>query len=126
MGGNTFRSLPDGKPLSDRNNIVLSTALPPSDDYLVVRTLYDLLVTLWRISKPDSIFIAGGERIYRALIPYCNRAVITKVDADGNADKFFPNLDQYPEWAPSGNVTCQHDAGYDLTFCRYVYKGGEE
>ncbi|MDR0397955.1 MAG: dihydrofolate reductase [Candidatus Nomurabacteria bacterium] len=126
MGGNTFRSLPGSKPLPNRDNVVLSTTLPPGDNYLVVRTLNDLLAVLRRISDQDSIFIAGGEQIYRALLPYCDRAVITKVGANGNADRFFPNLDQHPEWSLSGDVTHQHDSGYNLTFCHYIYKGGKE
>jgi dihydrofolate reductase len=32
------------------------------------------------------------------MLPYCDTAYVTKVDAVSPADKYFPNLDEIPGW----------------------------
>jgi dihydrofolate reductase len=56
--------------------------------------------TLLEIAPEDS-FVIGGESVYRALLPYCDTAYITKIDAAFPADRYFPNLDQDPAWTPT-------------------------
>ena len=92
MGGNTLRSFPGGKPLKNRTNIVLSRT-QVRDDCVIVRSLEELFSELKKRGQED-IFIIGGGEIYRALLPYCAEVLVTKVDADGGADTFFPDLDQ--------------------------------
>ena len=41
----------------------------------------------------EDIYVIGGESVYRALLPYCEEVLVTKVNADGGADTFFPDLD---------------------------------
>ena len=46
-----------------------------------------------------NVFIIGGGQIYNALLPYCNRVYVTKIDkSHDNIDTFFPNLDETGEW----------------------------
>ena len=48
---------------------------------------------------PDQeIYVIGGERVYRDLLPYCDTAYVTRVDREYEADAFFPNLEADPEW----------------------------
>ena len=44
------------------------------------------------------IYVIGGESIYRAMLPYCEKALVTKIDHAYDADTYFPNLDEDPEW----------------------------
>jgi len=125
MGGTTFRSLPNGQPLAKRENLVLSQNTPDGDNYTVFRSTDDLVTTLRLRNFSDTIFICGGESIYQTLLPYCAVAYITKVDADGGADKFFPNLDADPQWAIHEQSGPIFDTGYWITFYHYQ-KGGRK
>jgi dihydrofolate reductase len=119
MGGSTFRSLPGGKPLADRENLVLSARIPPGEGYLVMRTMEELLRAL-SDRDSSSIFIAGGESIYKAFLPFCKFAFITKVSAYGDADAFFPNLDLEPGWELLGQMGWIEDNDYRLEFTKYA------
>lgn len=62
----------------------------------------------------EDVYIIGGAAIYEQFLPYCSVAHITKIDYAYEADTYFPNLDERPEWsveASSGEKTY-----YDLEF----------
>ena len=63
------------------------------DECVVVRSFDELKQEMKR-RENEEIFIIGGGEIYKELLPYCHRALVTKVDAVGGADVFFPNLDK--------------------------------
>ena len=92
MGGNTLRSFPNQKPLKNRVNIVLSRG-QVRDDCIIVRS-FDELKKEMKARKNEEIYVIGGGEIYRELLPYCDEALVTKVDTVGSADTFFPNLDE--------------------------------
>lgn len=92
MGGNTLRSFPNQKPLKNRVNIVLSRG-QVRDDCIIVRSFNELKREM-KARKNEEIYVIGGGEIYKELLPYCDEALVTKVDAVGNADTFFPNLDE--------------------------------
>ena len=46
----------------------------------------------------QEIYVIGGESIYRQLLPYCKKAIVTKIDEAYEADTYFPNLDDMEEW----------------------------
>ena len=96
MGLNTFKSLPNG-PLKNRINIVLDPAGTLIEGATVVSSIFKLSLEASKY-KSEDIFVVGGASIYRQLIPFCSEVLVTKVDADGKADKFFPNLDEMPNW----------------------------
>ena len=103
MGRKTLESLPDGKPLKDRRNIVLSKTLPETEGLHVCRSLASLQQMLaskeFASFSSDDVFVIGGAAVYAQLLPLCTTAYITKVEAVAqNADAFFPNLDKMPEW----------------------------
>jgi len=115
MGKNTLLSLPNGKPLKNRENIVLSTS-KLDGDFILVKSLEELL----SITKnKDDVFIIGGASVYELLLPYCDEAIITKVDADGGADCFFPNLDEHKDFVLSSEGEWINDGDYRIRFCRY-------
>lgn len=98
MGRKTLESFPQGQPLGNRVNIVLTGKA----DYrvngaTVVHSLDELLEELKQY-EDEQVYVIGGESIYRQLLPYCSKAIVTKIDEAYEADTYFPNLDQMEEW----------------------------
>ncbi len=92
MGSNTLKSFPGGKPLPKRENIVLYPGGEEREDCKIVQSLDELKETLK--GRDDEIFVIGGAMFYRTMLPYCEEVLVTKVDADGEAEVFFENLDE--------------------------------
>lgn len=117
MGKNTFLSLPH-RPLKDRVNIVLSST-PLKEECLRVDSL-DALFDTVRNYDTNDVYVIGGARMYKTLLPYCDTALVTKVDADADADTFFPDLDSSAEWELVSSLEAEDE--YRLTFCTYKNK----
>jgi dihydrofolate reductase len=117
MGGNTLRSFPNGKPLKNRVNIVLSRG-HVCDECVFVRDM-DALKTEMKKRENEDIFVIGGGLIYRELLPYCHEALVTKVDADGGAEVFFPNLDKDENFVCVYESEAIEDNGYTIRFTTY-------
>ena len=117
MGGNTLRSFPNGKPLKNRVNIVLSRG-QVRDDCVIVRS-YEELKNELKARKNEEIFIIGGGEVYKELLPYCDEALVTKVNAVGGASVFFPNLDKLPNFKLVYESEEIEDNGYTIRFTTY-------
>ncbi len=120
MGGNTLRSFPGQKPLKNRTNIVLSRGTV-RDDCVIVRS-YDELKAEMKKRENEDIYVIGGGAIYKELLPYCHGALVTKVDAVGGAEVFFPNLDEHPDFVCVDEGTPLVDNGYTIRFTTYKNK----
>ena len=70
---------------------------------VVVHSLDELHKELEKYNSED-IYIIGGQKIYEQLVDECDVAHITKVDFEYDADAYFPNLDEKPEWQITGDV----------------------
>ena len=97
MGRKTLESFPNGLPLKNRTNIVL-TANPDYDvkDAVIVHSKDELLEELKKYNE-DYIYVIGGESVYRMMLPYCDTVLVTKIDRAFQADTHFPNLDEMEE-----------------------------
>jgi len=82
MGRLTFESLPYGRPLKNRLNIVISTKLDNTYNYsnVIVTDMIDVfnVIEKYRLKYPK-VFIIGGAQIYDLFIKYCNKLHITHV-----------------------------------------------
>lgn len=113
LGRKTLESFPGGKPLPGRVNVVLTRnkdyapegicvcqslaeyeqgeceepriVLCPSPEELEERIGADALA---------DAYVCGGGEIYKKLIRLCDEALVTKIEADLEADTYFPNLDE--------------------------------
>lgn len=117
-GKNNLLSFPGGKPLPKRRNIVISTTLELSEDYEVVRSLKELAELLKNETERE-IFVIGGAEVYAQLLPYCRNAYITKMYRDFEGEKFFPNLDEKPEWELKEEGQLLDHEGLKYSFNRY-------
>ena len=117
MGGNTLRSFPNQKPLKNRINIVLSRG-QVCDECVLVHS-YDELKNEMKKRENEDIYIIGGGAVYRELLPYCNEVLVTKVDAVGGAEVFFPNLDENENFVCVYESEPIDDNGYVIRFTTY-------
>ena len=120
MGGKTLRSFPGQKPLKNRTNIVLSRG-QVRDDCVIVRS-YDELKKAMKARENEDIFVIGGGEVYKELLPYCHGAYVTKVDAVGGAEVFFPNLDAHPDFVCVEEGEPIEDNGLTIRFTKYENK----
>ena len=120
MGRKTLESFPNGLPLKNRVNIVLTANRSYKvKDAIIVHTKEELLEELKKYDS-NELYVIGGGSIYEMLIPYCDTAYITKIDHAYAADTYFPNLDQMDDWEMtevSEEQTC-----FDLEFCFTTYE----
>ena len=72
--------------------------------------------------------IAGGDtacfcdwwaRVYRAFLPYCYRAWVTRVEATPTADRFCPDLSCTPGWSLEAAGPTLHSGPLAYRFLRY-------
>ena len=120
LGRKTLATFPEGRPLKNRTNIILShnTSFTVKDA-VVVHSVDELLECVKEYST-DDVYIIGGASIYEQMLPYCDTAIVTKIDTSYEADAFFPDLDRSPEWkivSESGEQTY-----FDLEYNFVTYK----
>ena len=122
MGSNTLLSFPGGKPLKNRTNIVLwpdgDANRADEDGFIMVRNLPQLFSEITKY-PPEDVFVIGGAMMYHTLLPYCDKVLLTKVDADGGAEVFFDNLDKLAGWKMTYESEPQEDNGYTIRFTTY-------
>ncbi|MBQ6921872.1 MAG: dihydrofolate reductase [Clostridia bacterium] len=118
MGSNTLKSFPDGKPLKNRVNIVLFPGGEKRDDCTVVDSLDELFAEISKYPA-DDVFVIGGAMFYKTMLPYCSEVLVTKVDADGDAQVFYENLDEKKEWTCVSESVAVETNGYKIKFTVY-------
>lgn len=98
LGRKTLETFPQGMPLPNRINIILSTNPEYKvKDAVVVHSKEELDTELKKYPTED-VYIIGGESVYRMMLPACDVVHVTKIDHDYEADAYFPNLDKDDEW----------------------------
>lgn len=118
MGSNTLKSFPQGKPLKDRINIVLYPDGEDREDCKIVRSIEELFKEIKKY-PPEKVFVIGGQMMYRTLLPYCDEVLVTKVEAEGDADAFFENLDKNENFKLVYESEPQETNGYIIRFTTY-------
>lgn len=119
MGSNTLKSFPGGKPLKNRINVVLYPEGEKRDDCIVVGSMDELKSEIKKYEKED-VFVIGGAMFYKTMLPYCSEVLVTKVDADGEAEVFYENLDKKPEWKCVYESEETETNGYKIKFTTYM------
>ncbi len=87
MGHNTAKSLPNGKPLLNRTNIVLCRELPenPVHGFLYFHSVEDIL----EFVEGEKAWVIGGAEIYRLFIDECEEIHETNIAGNFNCDTKF-------------------------------------
>ena len=119
MGRKTLESFPGGVPLKNRTNIVL-TGNPAYKvkGAQVLHSVDEVLEALQAYPSED-VYIIGGDSIYRQFLPWCDVIHVTKIDHVYEADAYFPDIDQMPEWILTGESDEKTYFDLEFRFCRY-------
>ena len=115
MGAKTCASLPGA--LAGRTNYVLthhSNKLPAG--FIAVS---DLEVFI-KEHQDENIFVIGGAKVYELLLPYADEIYLTEVDANADADVYFPTFDKnlYNKIIIDKGIS----NGIEFTFAKYIKK----
>ena len=97
MGRKTLLSLPNGKGLKGRTNIVLSRSMTEAEaaerEVLIARDVKALFALLEGLGADQSdVFVIGGGEIYALLLPYCDALYITRVLSSEIGEVKFPEI----------------------------------
>ena len=115
LGHKTLDTFPGGHPLKNHRNIVLSHRdldIPGAE----IAHSFDEAAAL----GGDDAIVIGGASVYMALLARCDRVYVTKVDADPDADSFFPNLDDNPDWHIDSESEVFEENGLKFQYVDYV------
>ena len=115
MGINTLNSLP--KLLPGRKHIVLTHRnLELDPEILVFHSITELLEYIKSLN--EEVMVIGGRQIYKQMIEYANKLIITKIDETKEADTFFPKIDDN-EW--NRELLSEHEYK-DIKYKHLIYK----
>ena len=100
MGSRTFESLPNGAPLKNRTNIIISHnhdySIEPSDNSFIVNSITEAVELCESLFSDKKVFVIGGGSIYRAFMDMglVDELRLTEVLDDAEGDITFPSFDK--------------------------------
>lgn len=119
MGRKTLESFPQGLPLKNRTNIVITRDKNyKAKDAIVVHSIDEALEKVKEYNMED-VYVIGGATIYEQLLPHCTTAHVTKIDHAYEADTFFPNLEEHSDWEVTGISEEQTYFDLEYYFVKY-------
>lgn len=117
MGRKTLESLPGL--LLERQHIVLSRSFEEfPDSVLVMHSIEELLPYIEQ--HDEEFMVIGGASIYREMLPYSDTMLLTEVDAESDADVYFPSF--HKENWESTILSEQEEAGISYKHLVYTRK----
>lgn len=89
MGDRTFTSLPHALP--GRTNYVLTRHPERLPEGVVAVNDIEAFI---KDHADEEVFVIGGGFVYNEFLPYADNLYLTEVDAEAEADTFFPEFDK--------------------------------
>ena len=119
MGRQTYQSI--GKPLENRENIVVSTK---KDLTIKGAKVFNQVseVLEYVKNKDKEVFVIGGAKIVDLFIDYCNQAIITKIHAKKDADTFLHNFDKDENFEIIEKSEIKYEDGLSFEYIIYGRK----
>ena len=133
MGRKTFESI-GSKPLPKRANFIITSqldyaankGLKDKENTYVVHNLDDALTqaaSLAHGAHLETIWIIGGEQVFKEAMLYTDRIELTHVDTDiKDGDAFYPELSSEFETVQKSEQMHDEKSGLDFTFVTYKRK----
>jgi len=116
MGRKTFESLKG--PLKNRTNVILSHTLEKAPEGCeLVRSAEEALA---RFGDRD-LMVIGGEQIYRLLMPFADRILLTEIDRPFEGDTYFPEISPR-EWKLVSRIPGVRDEKNDMPYSFAIYE----
>lgn len=97
FGRKTLETFPGQRLLPNRVNVIMSRNYDLQKEGAVILHSVDELQDFLALTA-DEVYLIGGASMYNSLIGLCDKAIITSIRAEYEADCYFPNLDIDPEW----------------------------
>lgn len=120
LGRKNLESFPDGKPLKNRVNIVISRQENIPVEGIVKVSSVEEAAEEAKKYKGKNVFVIGGGTIYRQMLKYCDTAYITKIEKTfDDADTFIDNLDELDEWKIVEKSDVKEYNGTKFSFVTY-------
>ena len=88
------------------------------DDFKTVESFIEYASTV-----NGEIYVIGGGEIYAELLPYCDRAIITRVYERFGGDTFFTDIDGMPEWELAETSPVIETNCHKIRFMLYLRRG---
>lgn len=93
MGRKTYESI--GRPLPKRLNIIVTRQKKYRADGCALTDSLDEALKLARANDHEEIFVIGGAELYAQALSMADRLYLTLVNAEPEADVFFPAYDDF-------------------------------
>ena len=115
MGYNTYKSLPGLLP--KRIHLVLTHKNINNTDMLMTFDSIDKLFNY--LSKIDEdVYVIGGAAVYKELMPYASKMLLTHIQNTHEADAYFPAFD-LNDW---DRIIIDNEEENNIKYKHYLYK----
>ncbi len=130
MGRSTFESLPNGEPLKDRINIILTTnrdfnVKSEYDNVYIAYTIQDAIELCNAFFSDKELFVIGGGSVYKQFLDeeLIDEMRLTIVKDEMNGDTYFPHYED-KDWTVYYKSMAQVSTfeGVDNTFYYLILK----
>ena len=109
MGRRTWESLPPAfRPLPGRRNLVVTRQADWRAEG--AEPAHSLDAALQRVGDSERAFVIGGAQLYAEALPRADELLLTEIDADFEADAFFPAWDRSASKSASISVSSSSSA----------------
>jgi dihydrofolate reductase len=89
MGRKTWESM-NSRPLPNRRNVIMTENRSyNAEGAEIVHSLQEALT----LAEGEELMVIGGAGIFRIMIPYADRLLVTQIDEDIEGDTYFPEID---------------------------------
>ena len=117
VGRKTIDDFPGKQALPGRINVAISRNVAEIPGFTVVKSVEE--AAEFAKKSGQRAMVIGGGSIYKQMMPYCDKAIITKVHTTVDCDTYFPNLDEDPAWELKEIVLSGEENGIAYEMCIY-------
>ena len=116
-GRRTMEDFPGKQPLPGRENILLTRQKGNFPGFTLCGSVEEVLE---KTKNTPRAMVIGGGSVYRQLLPYCDRAYVTRLFTTVPCDTWFPNLEEDPAWDAPEVLRSGEEAGirYEMLLYR--------
>lgn len=127
MGKNTYKSLPNSKPLPNRENIVISSSIDTveNENFNQFKWFSNIKLALKYVEENpnnEKVFFIGGGKIYESILEMgiITDMYITHIDSNSFADTFFPqfNIEEWDVVSTEEHIDEYYDFEYHFIHYR--------
>ena len=113
----TVEDFPGKQPLPGRENILLTRKKGNFPGFTLCGSVEEVLE---KTKNTPRAMVIGGGSVYRQLLPYCDRAYVTRLFTTVPCDTWFPNLEEDPAWEAPEVLHSGEEAGirYEMLLYR--------